>query len=103
MRGTCQRCGCTEEHACEGGCGWADDQEDLCTECAAAIVREPIPGDLAGLHLHYRAFAAICVFSFARLRGELAELRQLMLRLAAGRGELEAPVHSEIWTPGDEL
>lgn len=29
----CRVCGCTERNACEGGCGWAED--DLCTACAA--------------------------------------------------------------------
>jgi hypothetical protein len=29
----CRVCGCTDWTACEGGCGWVDD--DLCTACAA--------------------------------------------------------------------
>ncbi len=28
---TCRRCGCTEEHACPGGCYWVD--WDLCNQC----------------------------------------------------------------------
>ena len=28
---TCQLCGCTDSHACEGGCYWVT--EDLCSEC----------------------------------------------------------------------
>jgi len=28
----CRICGCTDEHACEGGCYWVE--EDLCSACA---------------------------------------------------------------------
>lgn len=28
----CARCGCTNDAACAGGCGWAT--KDLCTRCA---------------------------------------------------------------------
>ncbi len=28
----CRKCGCTEEHACRGGCYWV--QRDLCSTCA---------------------------------------------------------------------
>lgn len=31
--GTCSKCGCTEEAACEGGCGWANKERTLCTSC----------------------------------------------------------------------
>jgi hypothetical protein len=27
----CRRCGCTQEDACEGGCGW--EEADLCSAC----------------------------------------------------------------------
>lgn len=29
---TCRICGCTEDHACPGGCSWVE--EDLCSACA---------------------------------------------------------------------
>ncbi len=29
---TCRKCGCTDTHACEGGCFWVDS--DLCSTCA---------------------------------------------------------------------
>lgn len=32
--GTCYVCGCTEEHACEGGCWWVDETRTLCSQCA---------------------------------------------------------------------
>lgn len=28
----CRVCGCTDDHACEGGCCWVD--KDLCSTCA---------------------------------------------------------------------
>jgi hypothetical protein len=30
----CKICGCTEQDACPGGCGWADPDRTLCTRCA---------------------------------------------------------------------
>lgn len=27
----CKRCGCTDDHACEGGCFWVTD--NLCSKC----------------------------------------------------------------------
>jgi hypothetical protein len=32
----CRVCGCTQERACPGGCGWARGEGNLCTICAAA-------------------------------------------------------------------
>jgi hypothetical protein len=31
--GTCRKCGCTEDAACEAGCGWADGTKTRCTTC----------------------------------------------------------------------
>ncbi|QAT44140.1 hypothetical protein EQM06_09660 [Aminipila luticellarii] len=28
----CRVCGCTQDHACPGGCYWVED--DLCSKCA---------------------------------------------------------------------
>jgi hypothetical protein len=33
-RGVCRMCGCSHFDPCPEGCGWADVQETLCTECA---------------------------------------------------------------------
>lgn len=41
----CRVCGCTDEHACDGGCGWAAD--GLCTSCAAARLGDVDPKALA--------------------------------------------------------
>lgn len=30
----CYVCGCTESHACEGGCIWANSEMTLCSRCA---------------------------------------------------------------------
>jgi hypothetical protein len=35
--GTCSYCSCTETHACDGGCTWADDTQTLCSACAPAV------------------------------------------------------------------
>lgn len=32
----CRACGCTENCACDGGCGWIED--DLCSACAPGSV-----------------------------------------------------------------
>ncbi len=31
--GVCISCGCTEERACEEGCGWIDGMRTLCSAC----------------------------------------------------------------------
>lgn len=31
--GVCRVCGCTDQHACDGGCSWADASHTLCTNC----------------------------------------------------------------------
>lgn len=36
----CRVCGCTDEHACEGGCSWVPDpacEGDLCSRCLPAV------------------------------------------------------------------
>lgn len=32
----CRQCGCTDDHACEGGCSWVED--DLCSACVLEAV-----------------------------------------------------------------
>jgi hypothetical protein len=31
--GRCRWCGCTYDDPCPAGCGWANRQQTLCTEC----------------------------------------------------------------------
>lgn len=38
---TCMICGCTESRACEAGCSWVNDQDDICTECVWPPARQP--------------------------------------------------------------
>jgi ParB family chromosome partitioning protein len=38
-RGTCRKCGCTEEKACVGGCGWIDKSESRCSTCFKPSVK----------------------------------------------------------------
>lgn len=33
--GICRFCGCTDDHACAGGCGWANPAKNICTGCIA--------------------------------------------------------------------
>lgn len=42
MVATCRVCGCTDDHACEGGCWWVE--ADLCSACAGGA---EMPNDLA--------------------------------------------------------
>ena len=32
-RGVCKKCGCTDEHACPGGCSWTNKERTLCSAC----------------------------------------------------------------------
>ena len=34
LPGTCRECGCTDTHACDGGCSWVDAEHTLCSACA---------------------------------------------------------------------
>jgi len=34
---TCRVCGCTQDRACPGGCGWETADRDLCTACADRV------------------------------------------------------------------
>ncbi len=34
---SCRVCGCTDEYGCDGGCGWVDGMQDLCTTCAGEM------------------------------------------------------------------
>ena len=40
---SCRVCGCTDDHACEGGCSWVT--ADLCSACYELM--EIIPGEVA--------------------------------------------------------
>ena len=37
---TCRVCGCTQGHACPGGCFWVE--EDLCSQCASECEEEDV-------------------------------------------------------------
>jgi DNA-binding XRE family transcriptional regulator len=41
VRGVCRQCGCTDNRACQGGCGWANDAHTLCTACTLDALGEP--------------------------------------------------------------
>lgn len=42
--GTCRACCCTDDHACEGGCFWVED--DLCSRCAAIEISDRLQAEL---------------------------------------------------------
>lgn len=37
-RGTCRKCGCTDNQACPLGCWWVDAKHTLCSACTLAGV-----------------------------------------------------------------
>lgn len=36
--GCCRQCGCTDRYACAGGCGWVNEERDLCSSCYERMV-----------------------------------------------------------------
>lgn len=59
---TCAECGCTDDHACEGGCSWVDDETDLCTACEGTLRPngwEPKPTRYTVVIGHRRLAAAV--------------------------------------------
>ena len=90
---SCRVCGCTDEHACEGGCTWVE--EDLCSACAEkAEVKPPetfpfpeMPGLVAGfIEGEIRNAAKIdmtITHSHANPFGEKPDFRLEAIRLAA--------------------
>lgn len=42
--GTCRACGCTDDHACEGGCYWVEG--DLCSRCATVEISDRLQAEL---------------------------------------------------------
>jgi hypothetical protein len=40
-RGVCTECGCTDDHACEGGCTWVDERHTLCSRCSDQRKEQP--------------------------------------------------------------
>lgn len=34
---TCLVCGCTDRHACSGGCSWFSESVDICTKCLTPL------------------------------------------------------------------
>ena len=38
--GTCRKCRCTEENACEGGCSWVDGSKTRCSSCFPVVAEK---------------------------------------------------------------
>lgn len=43
---TCRGCGCTDDHACPGGCSWVlldiDQESGICGTCAEELEWDPV-------------------------------------------------------------
>lgn len=103
MSGTCQICGCTEDHACDDGgepCCWIDQQRDLCSRCGRELFTRAIDGGHEALLL-MRVLRAAHLETVERL-GELENFaRHIAGNLTAElRAERASP--GPIWTPDQE-
>jgi hypothetical protein len=68
----CRVCKCTQERACDNGCGWAPGLGDLCTNCAQIVEVIRVYSGLA-----YR-------FSWAALKRETITQSQPTTKKASG-------------------
>jgi hypothetical protein len=71
-RRKCFRCGCTDKHACAGGCSWVSYRIDLCSACATPVeieILEELESNLTAVHND--AFAARDDGEHARLQMRL--------------------------------
>jgi hypothetical protein len=39
---TCAVCGCTDSHACAGGCWWVCEEPPICSACVAGTTVEDV-------------------------------------------------------------
>jgi hypothetical protein len=67
MHGTCKYCGCTQEHACPGGCSWIDDEKTICSACIRHVSIEELMALGKRDMLAYGACTVQVSFSVARL------------------------------------
>lgn len=127
MKGTCLKCGCTHERPCEVApgetCWWVDEQEDLCSGCAARLMAtdyalptqsvflQPALEELVLVVRSLRAGLEACRLMFANQQQAIAQAAdELAARYAAAAGDdgprlepdfsqLEYPPRGRIWTP----
>lgn len=84
IAGTCQICGCTDDRACEGGCGWADDDHTICTVCfLAGEVAEQVVTVFAQLGPRMRPPAPLASPVWTDLTFEQQQLLIMALRRVA--------------------
>jgi hypothetical protein len=84
--GICRACGCTDDHACKGGCFWVED--DLCSRCAALEISDNLQAELkrccdlrdAG-RISENNLQVIQDGADALVDGELYPMRDALLRL----------------------
>ena len=67
--GTCRVCGCTMDHACEGGCSWANQLETICSRCVVITPIHPVnQGCMSAVHLGLGEFDFIDSCSHAAIQ-----------------------------------
>jgi hypothetical protein len=86
--GVCRVCGCTDNHACEGGCSWVDDEHTLCSRCAekGAPQSDPLaltPENVNQAHVAL-AGARNAIFNVAIVRDQIkANIKTLKAKAVA--------------------
>jgi len=96
MKGICLKCDCTPERACAVGpgeaCWWIDEQEDLCSACAAqlmsadyALAPELPAAELVLVVRALRAGLEACRLMFAQQQQAIAEAADSLAARYAGQ------------------
>lgn len=89
--GVCRVCGCTDDHACPGGCSWSDDEHTLCSRCAEKGAPQPDPLALTPENVNQAhvalAGARNAIFNIAIVRDQIkANIKTLKAKaIADGR------------------
>lgn len=83
--GTCRYCRCTEEQACDGGCGWSDDAQTICTLCAeSARIAAELVAILGVVATHPKAGIRL-----ATAKWDLLPLEQQLVLVMTCRATIE--------------
>lgn len=89
--GVCRVCGCTDDHACPGGCSWADDEHTLCSRCAENETKpDPLALTSQSVHLAHTALAdARCaIFHTITVRDQIKALIKAQKAQAVSDGRI---------------
>ena len=92
-------CGCTENHACEGGCTWADREQTFCSQCIGYILLKD-PKRFDGIFAYDllpvrtpRPISLWCAPLKQRIPSYLVDLRRLDEATIERMAHLVAPRH----------